>query len=35
MPKPYKSHPYRGAHVVELPSGHMIWNTETFWAYES
>lgn len=35
MPKLYKSRPYNGAHVVELPSGHTIWNTEPFWAYES
>lgn len=35
MPKLYKSHPARGVHVVELPGGNTIWNTEPFWAHES
>ena len=34
MPEIYKSHPAYGAYVVELPSGHIIWNTIPFWAYE-
>lgn len=35
MPKLYKSHPYHGGHVVELPSGNAIWNVKPFWAHES
>ena len=34
VPKMYKSHPACGVHVVELPSGHIIWNTIPFWVYE-
>lgn len=34
MPKIYKSHPAYGAHVVELPNGHTIWNLIPFWVYE-
>ena len=35
MPKSYKSHPAYGAHVVELPSGKMIWNVVPFVVYET
>lgn len=35
MPKLYKSHPYCDAHVVELPSGKMIWNSMPFCVYET
>ena len=34
MPKMYKSHPSYGAHVVELPIGHTIWNLMPFCVYE-